>query len=324
MLKKALVVGIDDYDTCPLYGCVNDAEAVADILKQNGDEEKTINFDVLKHLNVENKGHLKHLIINCFSGDAEVALFYFSGHGYVDSTGGYIVTPDCSECDVGVSMQDLLNIVNNSKCKNKVVILDCCYSGYLGQINVNQQSSVIGDGVTLLTACRSDEPAMEFNGHGLFTSLLLEALSGGAADVTGYITPGGIYSYIDKSLGAWDQRPIFKTNISSFSPLRQVTPRVSKEVLRRLTDYFKTPDSKLLLDPSYEPTNSPVVEHKIIEPYAESKHVKIFSDLQKLASVGLVVPLDEEHMYFAAMNSKPCRLTSAGQHYWNLVKKERI
>ena len=55
--------------------------------------------------------------------------------------------------------------------------------------------------------------------HGLFTSLLLEALKGGAADITGHITPGGIYAYIDKALGPWEQRPVFKTKCNSLYTL---------------------------------------------------------------------------------------------------------
>lgn len=56
---------------------------------------------------------------------------------------------------------------------------------------------MISEGVTILTASRSSETSMEVNGHGLFTSLLIEALIGGAADITGHVTPGGIYAYIE-------------------------------------------------------------------------------------------------------------------------------
>ena len=51
------------------------------------------------------------------------------------------------------------------------------------------------------TASKHDAPAMEVDGHGVFTILLLEALKGGAADVTGHITLGGVYAYIDRALG---------------------------------------------------------------------------------------------------------------------------
>ncbi len=34
-MKKALVVGIDDYPSSPLGGCVNDANAIATLLETN-------------------------------------------------------------------------------------------------------------------------------------------------------------------------------------------------------------------------------------------------------------------------------------------------
>ena len=317
-MKKALVVGIDNYPQCPLYGCENDAKAIGNMLTRNADN--SANFSVKIEFNISTKGELKKHIVDCFSGSNDIALFYFSGHGYIDAIGGYIVTPDYSQNDMGVSMQEVLTIVNDSHTKNKIVILDCCHAGFLGSINsIGQQASIIGDGVTLLTASKANETAMEVHGHGVFTSLLLEALNGGAADVTGYITPGGIYAYIDKALGPWEQRPVFKTNVTRFSPLRRAVPQVGEDILRKLVDYFTTPDANFSLDPSFEPTNAPDVSHEIIEPYADTKNTQIFKELQLLESVGLVVPYEEEHMYFAAINSKACRLTSAGQHYWKLV-----
>ena len=182
-MRKALVIGIDSYEGSPLSGCVNDANLVAKCLERH--ENESVNCFVRKYLDVQDKGTLKGHIIDCFSGDAEIALFYFSGHGYIDSVGGYIVTPDYSEHDMGVSMQEILAIVNNLQRKNKAVILDCCHSGFMGNTTlVGHQMSVISEGVTIITASKSDESAIETGGHGVFTSLLLEALNGGASDVT--------------------------------------------------------------------------------------------------------------------------------------------
>lgn len=323
-MRKALVVGINQYPTSPLSCCVNDADAIAEVLERNGDN--TVNFSVKKLIDGEAnpKGNLKGAIRDCFAGDEDVALFYFSGHGFIDAIGGYIVTPDYSQDDWGVSMQEILEIVRQSKCRNKVVILDCCHSGFIGNITTAGQTAVIQDGVTILTASKSSEPAIETNGHGVFTALLLDALKGGASDVTGNITPGGIYAYIDKALGPWQQRPVFKTNVTRFSPLRTVKPQVDNAILQRIIKYFPSPEQEHLLDPSYEPTNATAVEHSVVEPYANADNVAIFKDLQKLESVGLVVPCGEEHMYFAAMNSKSCRLTSVGQHYWRLAHDKII
>jgi len=325
MKKKALIVGINNYPDSPLRGCVNDANVVGKELLRNGDG--SINFSIRTEHNVQQKGVLRGMIEECFSGgiDIDIALFYFSGHGHIDSVGGYIVTPDYSKHDVGVSMQEILTIANDSKCRNRIVVLDCCHSGFLGSISTSgQTTSMINEGVTILTASKSNESAMEISGEGVFTSLFVDALAGGAADITGNITPGGIYAYIDKALGPWAQRPVFKTNVNSFSPIKKVKPLVNEEVIRRLIEYFDDPTFEVQLNPSYEPTNALHIKHKVVKPYAIEDHVNIFSDLQQLEGVGLVVPVGEKHMYYAAMNSKSCKLTPCGQHYWRLVKEKLL
>lgn len=322
-MRKALVVGINEYPSSPLYGCVNDASAFASIIENNRDGSP--NFDVRLFTNVATKAELKELIIELFEGDSDTALFYFSGHGYIDDIGGYIVTPDFKTYDFGVSMDEILTIANNSKAKDKIIILDCCHSGALGTPKVDGGNKTqIAEGVTILTASRDYESSLEVNGQGVFTSLLLDALRGGAADLRGHITPGSVYAYIDQALGPWDQRPVFKTNISRFTSLRTIAPQVPITIIRNLVKYFPTPESEFDLDPSFEDTNSPDIEHKVIEPYAKPENVKILKELQKLESVGLVIPVGEEHMYFAAMNSKSCKLTALGYHYWRLVKDRRI
>lgn len=322
-MKKALVVGINNYTSCPLHGCINDAKDVEAAISRNGDG--TVNFSVKTLLDVATKGTLRNAIEDCFSGDTDIALFYFSGHGYIDSVGGYIVTPDFTPGDYGISMQDLLTIVNNSKCKNKVVVLDCCHAGMIGNIPIgNQNTAIISEGVTLLTASKKDETSAEVNGHGVFTSLFIDALNGGAADLLGNITLGGIYAFIDKSLGPWDQRPVFKTNVTSFSPVKTVIPPVSLDILRSIGDLFLSPDEDYALNPSFEPTNDPRVKHDIIEPYANQNNTEVFKKIQKLESVGIIIPNGTPHMYYAAMESKSCSLTATGKYYWSLLKKNLI
>jgi len=322
-MKKALIVGINNYSSSPLRGCINDAAAFGAILETNGDGSP--NFDVVIETDVPTKSDLKGLIVNLFSGDCDTALLYFSGHGFINELGGYIVTPDYKQYDEGVSMDDILTIANNSKAKNKIIILDCCHSGALGSpMLTGGKTSHIAEGVSILTASRANEPSLEINGQGVFTNLLLDALQGGGADLRGHITPGSIYAYIDQALGPWDQRPVFKTNITRFTPLRTITPQVPIEILRKLINYFPNPQDEFPLNPSYEDTNAPSVEHKIVEPLAKAENVAVFKHLQKFQGVGLVVPVNEQFMYYAAMNSKSCKLTALGYHYWRLVKDKRI
>jgi hypothetical protein len=323
-MKKALVVGIDKYTASPLYGCVNDATEFANIIETNEDE--THNFEIQLEKDVLTRSKLRKLIVDFFKGDTPVTLFYFSGHGFFNEYGGgYLVTPDIKEHDEGVPMDEILNIANRSKAQNRIIILDCCHSGAMGAPNImGNAATLIHEGVTILTASRDNEASREFNGHGVFTNLLLEALKGGAADLRGRITPGSIYSYIDKSLGELGQRPVFKTNTTRFISLRETVPQVPEKTLKKIIKYFPKPKEEFLLNPSFEDTNSKKVKHKLIAPLAIEENVAVFKDLQLLQSVGLVVPVNAPFMYFAAMQSKSCKLTPLGYHYWSLVKERRI
>jgi hypothetical protein len=214
----------------------------------------------------------------------------------------------------GFSMDELLTIVNDSKAQNKVIVLDCCHSGIVGTPAMSKNEAFLSEGVTILTASTRDQYSFETGGSGVFTSLFVDALSGSAANLVGDITPGSVYAHIDQALGPWEQRPIFKTNVKRFISLREVQPPILLEELRQITDIFSEPSYIFPLDPSYEPT---------VEGHIE-EHTKVFAILQRYSHVNLVKPVDEEHMYYAAINSTGCRLTTLGAHYWNLVKSDKI
>ena len=322
-MKKALIVGLNDYPAYPLSWCDNDAIAVKGLIESNGDGSP--NFDVKSIIDKCSKVDLRLSIKQLFEGDSEIALLYFSGHG-ADVDGGYLCTTDFSEGEYGVRMSDILRLANESSCKNKVIILDCCFAAKMGESLLVNNNSVLGEGVTIIAASQSWQTSSE-NGsiqHGVFTDLLIQGLKGGAADIGGSITPASLYSFVDQSLGAWQQRPVFKTNISQFLPLRTIQAKVPKHILRKLGQYFENPSDEYRLDPSYEYTNSPDIEHQIIKPYANPDNVAIFKELQLFESVGLVEPFGAEHMYFAAMENKTCKLTALVLHYWRLSKDKRF
>jgi hypothetical protein len=323
-MKKALLIGINDYPIQPLRGCIKDVRTLHSVLERNGDGSK--NFDILPLEDVQSSNKAMEAIEELFKGDEDFALLYYSGHGFVNTVGAELVFPDdcCKDgYHKGLQMSDIMQVVNRSKVKNKVVILDCCHAGNMGE-NIRSAESELSEGVSILTACRKDESALEMGGHGVFTELLCEALRGGAADFSGNITMGGIYAYIDRSFGCWEQRPVFKTNICRFAPLRTVVPKISNEVIRELRTLFNDPTEVFQLDPSFEYTNVPECELTPIEPYAQKEHIEQFKTLQKLQSIGFVEPIEEEYMYYAAMHSTGCRLTALGQYYWRLVINDRI
>lgn len=319
-MRRALCVGIDEYPSGTLRGCVSDAERIATVLAANHDGSpnfdcKTLTAPVGAGANLITRTVLREAIERLFRDQADVALLHFSGHGTVNNLDGYLVTQDARKYDEGVAMNEVLKLANDSKAAEVVIFLDCCFSGTLGNPPaVDNAKALLREGISILTASRGDQPSVETGGGGLFTSLVIDSLEGGAADVLGDVTAPSIYTYVETALGAWDQRPLFKSHVSRLVSLRRCTPPIDLEILRRLPTLFPLPAEDLPLDPTYEPTSST----------ADPGKVALFKDLQTLSRVHLLVPCDVEHMYDAAMNSKHCRLTPSGRYYWRLAKDNRI
>ena len=152
---------------------------------------------------------------------------------------------------------------------------------------------------------------------------MLDGLRGAASDVIGRITPAALYAHVDQTLGAWEQRPIYKANVQSFVTLREVSPKVSKEILRRLPDYFPTASHVLKLDPSFEPDRGEEAEACADIPI-DDDNVRIYRELQQCNRHGLVIPTEHEHMWHSAVYSGGCRLTATGAHYRRLADKKKI
>ena len=320
MSRKGLFIGIDQYVGCsPLGGCVNDAISMATVLSRHADGRlniaaRTITSDTASCDALS----IKNAIQELFKGKCNLALLYFAGHGSFDEDieEGLIIPSDYKRGMNEIRISDILNWANAAtEIENKVIILDCCQAGSAGENRaLRHHASVIGSGVTIMTACSRLEYASEIDGHGVFTSLLQQALQGGANNVLGHVTTGSLYSFVDSALGPWEQRPIFKTNIASFCALREMVPLVPLNTLRRLPEWFADVHSEYPLTPQHEDT---VSSH-------DPNLVAIFKQLQNCNRHSLVEPVDAEHMYYAAINSKTCRLTALGAYYHSLVVKGRI
>lgn len=329
-MRKALLIGIDDYPDRPLKGCVNDAIELAALFETHGNGDP--NFDVRKLTSNDDDVTAQALhtyISELFEGDADIVVLYFAGHGIIvpETNAGYILPQDARPGAWGMSMADILGLANRAhpRITSTIIILDCCHSGFTGQITGldNQNVSVIGTGVTILTASHREGKAEEAEGHGIFTDILLDGLRGGCSDIRGNITPASLYSHVDQTLGAWKQRPIYKANVQNFISLRQVEPKVPPVILRKLLKYFPEPNYIFPLDPSFEPDRNNLPAELKDTPVNEI-NVEIFKELQKCNRYGLIAPHEAEHMYYAAIESKGCKLTALGAHYRKLAELKRL
>jgi len=257
------------------------------------------------------KNQLQDKISELFSDNNDIALFYFSWHWAIEETWTFLITSECKRWNDWVSMGDLMKMVNNSPAKNKIIILDCCHAGAVWNSDISKDFAVINEWVTILTASTKEQYASEENESGVFTKLFVDALNGSASNLLWDVTPGSIYSHIDQSLWPWMQRPMFKTNVREFVTLKEVIPPIWLEDLKMIAIYFEELWKDYQLDPTYEPDSWKQIESNVL----------IFRILQKYNRLNLVIPVDAEHMYYAAMNSKSCKLTTLWEHYWKLVNK---
>ena len=325
-MRKALLIGIDYYanGNC-LSGCVNDAVSMRDALEFNYDDTRNFECRTLLAVN-EPEGYsvmedklLAKTIDWLFEGEPDTALFYFSGHGSFVDGEGCLCPSNFGGKYSGVPMTNLIKAARNSKAKNRIIILDCCHSGAAGVEYFSNQLSGLPENTVIMAGCTADSYSQEKNGSGVFTQLFVEALNGAGSNIMGEVSPGSIYAYIDKSLGAFEQRPVFKANVKSFIPLKRNKPLVKISDLRRLTKLFPSPEYEYPLDPTYEEDkkNLPDGADKTVD----EEHEEIMKVFRKYWQNGLVVPVKEEYMYYAAIRSDHLKLTAMGKHYWELLHK---
>lgn len=318
-MKRALIIGINEYTHAnSLKGCVNDAKNIAGLISRNADGTKNFDTKVLtSETGPVSAKDLKKVISELFAQPADMAFLYFSGHGTATNLGGYLCTSDAEKYNEGVSMQEILTLINASLIKEVVVVLDCCQSGTFGNIPaLANNAASIREGVSILTASRDSQSAIEVNGSGIFTSLVCDALSGSASDLLGLVTPSGVYSHVEQSFGAWEQRPLFKSFVSRSTPLRQAGQKIDISNLLSLKSLYANPDQVFNLDPSYEHT----------EKKAKPENVEKFKVLKKLQTVGLIKVNreNEPDLYWACLESKSCQLTALGKFYWHLANANKI
>jgi Caspase domain len=329
--RRALIVGINTYGGGnDLQVCVADAKAMAEVVSRHKDGDK--NFDCMVWLDKTDDGSpitrpkLRTSLAELFDFTGDV-LLYFAGHGFLTKTGGLLCTSDATEGDLGIPMQEVVDLTVGSPAQQILIILDCCHSGDIANpalMNKNGGKSplaVLRENVTVIAASRAPEPAVEAGGHGLFTAALLDALEGGAADHRGFVTAPALYAYVSRRFTSWEQRPVFKTNATEVLTVRECEPLISRLQLRQLPTHFPTADHKYALDPEYEPEDE---QGNVKEPVNKDK-VAIAQLFKVYRDAGLLKPSDPKlQLYWVARRSDTVELTARGREYWWLIVNDKI
>jgi hypothetical protein len=217
----AFLVGVDSFSEAefkPLRFCDNDVEGMARVLAN----PQIGSFEIVKQ---KNKRHdeileaLERVTSTLRSGDK--LLFYFAGHGRrLPQSGRLYLVAANTKCEAlrstGIPIDHALDIIRDSRCTNRALVLDCCHSGAVGEaFRGGDVSSGLSDlskssGTYILTAStaiqlaeeRESEGANGTTGNGIFTKYFNDALESGNIPYgeNDEITIDAVYDYIHRRL----------------------------------------------------------------------------------------------------------------------------
>ncbi len=213
--RLALVIASYKYDDPglrQLTAPAHDAEAFAAVLQ----DERIADFEVTTLVNAPN--HRVGEAIGDFYRDRrrdDITLLYFTGHGLKDDEGRLYLAMANTRLDsllfTALSAEQLDRAMETCASRQKILILDCCYSGAFpsgqlpkGDPTVHSLERFRGRGRTVLTA--SDSFQYSFEGsrvsgqptQSVFTRHLVQGLRDGSADLDGDgdITVDELYGYV--------------------------------------------------------------------------------------------------------------------------------
>lgn len=148
------------------------------------------------------------------AGQNDIVVFFFSGHG---APGMFCVY------DGNLSYNDIRSVFSSSKCENKMIFADACYSGKIRQDGRDEHDRKMN--VMLFLSSRSNEVSIERSDmkNGLFTSCLVRCLKGGSDfDKDRTITAKELFNGVSdgvRKLSGDRQHPVMWGNFSDNMPV---------------------------------------------------------------------------------------------------------
>lgn len=306
--KKAILIGIDDYKPHPLPGCCNDARMLGGLLSRHENGMKNYEVELL----VSDSGEVtnqdvRNALERNLTSRFEQVLLYFSGHARKSEIGVFFQT---MSQDWGVPFQEIMDSLQRSRIPNIILVLDCCFSGALGDLPIlEREFTFLRSGLSIFASSHSAVSAIQSYGRGLFTEMILNGLKGGASDLVGNVYLSSVFSFVSSMNSILDHQPILKAYSNQMTLIRKAQPKVEATTLRRLGEYFLNSD-ELSLDPSYEKTLDP----------RNIKKEQILDDLRVFRNAGLVKPSGAISLYEAIIHQKHCTLTELGKYYRNMIR----
>lgn len=197
--------------------CQGLGEAIEEATASLANKEIIIHHDFVTQRPrlAEVKQSIEHIINS--ATPADTILFYFSGHGILDTKTQQVVlcltdTNTANLLNTGLPLNSLLKQLSNCAASQQLVWLDACHSGGMTLrgtamsladpssqlVEVLRHKAAESKGFYALLSCDRAQQSWEFPelGHGVFTYYLMRGLRGEAADAQGVIEADTLYQYV--------------------------------------------------------------------------------------------------------------------------------
>lgn len=210
-------IGIADYPGAEydLYTPVNDAQIITWLYAKNSE----VTYCQLLNANATVANITAAMKIFTLADYDDIVVLYYSGHGY---SGGIMVY------DGSLSYDEIRRFMSKSKCKNKMIFADACFSGGvvpLRQSQKHESERANKANIMLFLSSRYNEFSWERSDmkNAYFTYLLQKGLRGNAdANRDRIITAKELFTYVHKNMFIatnGQQHPVMWGNFSDAMPV---------------------------------------------------------------------------------------------------------
>jgi WD40 repeat protein len=245
---NAIIVGINEYKNpkLQLKYAVSDAELFEATLKKvtAGLFEKVNIKKLVTKENTTSENIIKELKAYKSLNPDDVFVFFVASHGTVDNGEYFLITSNVGSTRTEKLKTDALpqgmlkELIANIPATKKLIIIDTCSAGALGEaIQVAMLTRGMSEdtamkilsravGSTILSASTSLQEAVEgYQGHGLFTYVLVEGLKGKAdKGKTGYVKTTELADYVDSEVPVLAEKVFKKAQYPTISISGQAFP----------------------------------------------------------------------------------------------------
>jgi len=220
----AIVIGINEYNNpkLELRYAVADAKLFAETISQ---VTKPLFEKVEVTLLITKEQTTKDSIKKTLEGllklnPDDVFVFYVASHGTVDEGEYFLITSNVDSVSTfklkedALTQAELKELIANVPLTKKFIVIDTCNAGQLGEAlqiamltrGMNEEAAIKilskAVGSTIISASTNQQEALEgYQGHGLFTYVLVEDLKGKAdTDKDGFIKTLELTTYVDSEV----------------------------------------------------------------------------------------------------------------------------